>query len=205
MKKFIGRVNGKEFDNREDFNEAVKKAMENPYEQLVVTSYEKIVPDEEPEPVKKVEERPIVDLDDITIFRDDERDEKGEYKIPEDIKEKLKNCANRDEVVDSLKRDLNSWNKCKEDNDKKIETYKEDIDYANMKIKELTQDNENLDAGIRYYKTLLGYVGETETTNKVERKPYTRPTLKFDIDLVRDSILDMVDSFGSYLRNKGFF
>ena len=203
MKKFIGCVNGKNFDNREDFNEAVKKAMENPYEQLVVTSYEKIVPDEEP--VKKVEERPTIDLDDITIFRDDERDEKGEYKIPEGIEEKLKNCANRDEVVYSLKRDLNCWNKCREDNDKNIESYKEDIDFANMKIKELTQDNETIDAGIRFYKTLLGYVGETETTNKVEKKPYTRPTVKFDKDLVRDSILDMVDSFGSYLRKKGFF
>ena len=205
MKKFIGCVNGKNFDNREDFNEAVKKAMENPYEQLVVTSYEKIVPDEELEPVKKVEARPTVDLDDITIFRDDERDEKGEYKIPEGIEEKLKNCANRDEVVYSLKRDLNCWNKCREDNDKNIESYKEDIDFANMKIKELTQDNETIDAGIRFYKTLLGYVGETETTNKVEKKPYTRPTVKFDKDLVRDSILDMVDSFGSYLRKKGFF
>lgn len=202
MKKFIGCVNGKNFDNREDFNEAVKKAMENPYEQLVVTSYEKIVPDEEPKPV---EARPTVDLDDITIFRDDERDEKGEYKIPEGIEEKLKNCANRDEVVYSLKRDLNCWNKCREDNDKNIESYKEDIDFANMKIKELTQDNETIDAGIRFYKTLLGYVGETETTNKVEKKPYTRPTVKFDKDLVRDSILDMVDSFGSYLRKKGFF
>ena len=205
MKKFIGCVNGKNFDNREDFNEAVKKAMENPYEQLVVTSYEKIVPDEELEPVKKVEARPIVDLDDITIFRDDERDEKGEYKIPEGIEEKLKNCANRDEVVYSLKRDLNCWNKCREGNDKNIESYKEDIDFANMKIKELTQDNETVDAGIRFYKTLLGYVGETETTNKVEKKPYTRPTVKFDKDIVRDSILDMVDSFGSYLRKKGFF
>ena len=202
MKKFIGCVNGKNFDNREDFNEAVKKAMENPYEQLVVTSYEKIVPDEEPKPV---EARPTVDLDDITIFRDDERDEKGEYKIPEGIEEKLKNCANRDEVVYSLKRDLNCWNKCREDNDKNIESYKEDIDFANMKIKELTQDNETIDAGIRFYKTLLGYVGETETTNKVEKKPYTRPTVKFDKDLVRDSIWDMVDSFGSYLRKKGFF
>ena len=202
MKKFIGCVNGKNFDNREDFNEAVKKAMENPYEQLVVTSYEKIVPDEEPKPVEAI---PTVDLDDITIFRDDERDEKGEYKIPEGIEEKLKNCANRDEVVYSLKRDLNCWNKCREDNDKNIESYKEDIDFANMKIKELTQDNETIDAGIRFYKTLLGYVGETETTNKVEKKPYTRPTVKFDKDLVRDSILDMVDSFGSYLRKKGFF
>ena len=202
MKKFIGCVNGKNFDNREDFNEAVKKAMENPYEQLVVTSYEKIVPDEEP--VKKVEERPTIDLDDITIFRDSERDEKGEYKIPEGIEEKLKNCANRDEVVDSLKRDLNCWNKCRDDNDKNIESYKEDIDFAKLKIKELTQDNETLDAGIRYYKTLLGYVGEAETTKKVEKKPYTRPTVKVDKELVRDSILDMVDSFGSYLRKKGF-
>ena len=48
MKKFIGNVNGVEYTDREAFNEAVKKAMENQGETLTITSYEKIVPDEEP-------------------------------------------------------------------------------------------------------------------------------------------------------------
>ena len=47
MKKFIGNVNGVEYTNREDFNEAVKKAMEKQDEPLSITSYEKIVSDEE--------------------------------------------------------------------------------------------------------------------------------------------------------------
>lgn len=49
MKKFIGNVNGVEYTNREDFNEAVKKAMEKQDEPLSITSYEKIVSDEEQE------------------------------------------------------------------------------------------------------------------------------------------------------------
>ena len=63
MKKFIGNVNGVEYTNREDFNEAVKKAMEKQDEPLSITSYEKIVSDEEQE----VKTKNILNNDDFEI------------------------------------------------------------------------------------------------------------------------------------------
>lgn len=207
MKKFIGNVNGVEYTNREDFNEAVKKAMENPYEQLVVTSYEKIVPDDEP--VKKDGEKIIVDIDEITLLRDSEKDENGEYKIEEGIKEKLENCSNKEDVIESLKRDIKTWKSCREGNDEKIEKCKEDIDFANKRIAELNEDNKTLDAGIRYYNRLLSYVNSDYKSHKqidnTEKKPYKKPIVKSDKEIVRDNILEMVDSFSKYLRRKGFF
>ena len=205
MKKFIGNVNGVEYTNREDFNEAVKKAMENPYEQLVVTSYEKIVPDDEQ--AKKDDEKIIVDIDEITLFRDSDKDENGEYKIEEGIKEKLENCSNKEDVIESLKRDIKSWKKCKEGNDGKIEEYKEDIDFANKRITELNEDNKSLDAGIRYYCKLLSYVDQDYINVKydkkynTEKKPYTKPIVKSD----KEIILEVFDSFSKYLKKKGFF
>lgn len=208
MKKFIGNVNGVEYTNREDFNEAVKKAMENPYEQLVVTSYEKIVPDDEP--VKKDDEKIIVDFDEITLYRDSEKDENGEYKIEEGIKEKLENCSNKEDIIESLKKDIKNWKFYKEDNDGKIEKYKEDINFANKRIIELNEENKSIDAGIRYYNRLLSYVDnknqQMDTSGKLpEKKPYTKPVVKSDKEIVRDNILEMFDSFGKYLKKKGFF
>ena len=210
MKKFIGNVNGVEYTNREDFNEAVKKAMENPCEQLVVTSYEKVVPDDEP--VKKDDEKIIVDIDEITLFRDSEKDENGEYKIEKGIKEKLENCSNKEDVIESLKRDIKNWKRCKEDNDGKIEKCKEDIDFANKRIAELNEDNKTLDAGIRYYNRLLSYVDKDYKNvkydrkyNNTEKKPYTKPIVKSDTEIMKDNILEIFDSFGKYLRKKGFF
>jgi chromosome segregation ATPase len=207
MKKFIGNVNGVEYTNREDFNEAVKKAMENPYEQLVVTSYEKIVPDDEP--VKKDGEKIIVDTDEITLSRDSEKDENGEYKIEEGIKEKLENCSNKEDVIESLKRDIKNWKRCKEDNDGKIEKCKEDIDFANKRIAELNEDNKTLDAGIRYYNRLLSYVDKDYKNHRqidnTEKKPYTKPIVKSDTEIMKDNILEIFDSFGKYLKKKGFF
>ena len=211
MKKFIGNVNGVEYTNREDFNEAVKKAMENPYEQLVVTSYEKIVPDDEP--VKKDDEKIIVDFDEITLYRDSEKNENGEYKIEEGIKEKLENCCNKEDIIESLKRDIKTWKSCKEDNDGKIEKYNEDINFANKRIIELNEENKSIDAGIRYYNRLLSYVDNkyqqmdmyTTMDTTGEKPSYTKTVVKSDKEIVRDNILEMVDSFGKYLKKKGFF
>ena len=93
MKKFIGNVNGVEYTDREAFNEAVKKAMENQGEKLTITSYEKIVSDEEQE----VKTKNILNNDDFEIELESDKvvSSNGdvEYNIPDGLEEKLKNCA----------------------------------------------------------------------------------------------------------------
>ena len=207
MKKFIGNVNGVEYNNREDFNEAVKKAMQNPCETLVITSYERTYPDEEAKP------KNIVSADDfvIELESDKEDTENGvEYRIYDGLKEKLQNCDNKNEVKQLIVKKLKEWNNSYDDNERNISNYEDEIRVANRNIEECKEQKANLEAGIRYYKTLLGYVGDGEEKPVVEKKPVVsledRKRQVQNVQRMGKEFFDeLANSFGSYLKKKGFF
>jgi len=203
MKKFIGNVNGVEYNNREDFNEAVKKAMQNPCETLVITSYEKVIPDEEAKP------KNIVSADDfvIELESDKEDTENGvEYRIYDGLKEKLQNCDNKNEVKQLIVKKLKEWNNCYDDNERNISNYEDEIRVTNRNIEECKEHRTNLEAGIRYYKTLLGYVGDDEEKPVEKKIPVER---KKPVQIASKDFFDELSSslgtFGAYLKKKGFF
>ena len=207
MKKFIGNVNGVEYNNREDFNEAVKEAMKNPCDTLVITSYEKIIPDEEVKP------KSIVSADDFVIELESDKDVTAdgvEYRIYDGLKEKLQNCDNKEEVRRHINRKLKEWNNCYDDNERNISNYEDEIRVANRNIEECKEQKANLEAGIRYYKTLLGYVGDGEEEPVVEKKPVVSlEDKKRQVQNVqrmgKEFFDELANSFGSYLKKKGFF
>ena len=49
MKKFVGLVNGKSFDNEKDFNKAVEEAIKSDNENLSISSYYKYTNDDKEE------------------------------------------------------------------------------------------------------------------------------------------------------------
>lgn len=200
MKKFIGNVNGVEYNNREDFNEAVKKAMQNPCETLVITSYEKIVPDEEAKP------KNIVSADDfvIELESDKEDTENGvEYRIYDGLKEKLQNCDNKNEVKQLIVKKLKEWNNSYDDNERNISNYEDEIRVANRNIEECKENRTNLKAGINYYKTLMAYLDGWSEIPVEKKVPVEK---KRPVQIVSKEFFDeLANSFGSYLKKKGFF
>ncbi len=210
MKKFIGNVNGVEYNNREDFNEAVKKAMENPCETLVITSYEKIVPDEEQE----VKKKNILSSDDFTIELESDKivSSNGDvaYRIPDGLKEKLENCDNKDEVRKHIEEIMGKWKICKKDSEILISDYENRIRIAEKSLKESKEHKAKIEGGIEYYKILLSYLdGNNEKKEKVEddKTEKTEKTEKKvkETGVKKDIIDEILSPFSLYLKKKGFF
>lgn len=202
MKKFIGNINGVEYNNREDFNEAVKKAMQNPCETLVITSYERTYPDEEAKP------KNIVSADDfvIELESDKEDTENGvEYRIYDGLKEKLQNCDNKNEVKQLIVKKLKEWNNSYDDNERNISNYEDEIRVANRNIEECKEYKTNLEAGIRYYKTLLGYVEPVLEKKSVLSLEDRKRQVQNVQRIGKEFFDELANSFGSYLKKKGFF
>ena len=197
MKKFIGNVNGVEYTNREDFNEAVKKAMENQGETLTITSYEKIVPDEEP----KVKTKNILSNDDFVIELESDKivSSNGdvEYNIPDGLEEKLKNCDNKSEVRSRIFLLMDEWSRCLSNTNKDIEDCEKTIKEATAKFEQQKEHKNKLIGGIKYYEKLLSFVEVLEESKKKE------PTIKPKIN--KDMFDEIFDDFGSFLKRRGFF
>lgn len=197
MKKFIGNVNGVEYTNREDFNEAVKKAMENQGETLTITSYEKIVPDEEP----KVKTKNILSKDDFVIELESDKvvSSNGdvEYNIPDGLEEKLKNCDNKEEVRSHIFLLMDEWSRCLSNTNKDIEDCEKTIKEATEKFEQQKEHKNKLIGGIKYYQKLLSFVEVLEESKKKE------PTIKPKIN--KDIFDEIFDDFGSFLKRRGFF
>lgn len=197
MKKFIGNVNGVEYTDREAFNEAVKKAMENQGETLTITSYEKIVPDEEP----KVKTKNILSKDDFVIELESDKvvSSNGdvEYNIPDGLEEKLKNCDNKSEVRSHIFLLMDEWSRCLSNTNKNIEDCEKTIKEATEKFEQQKEHKNKLIGGIEYYQKLLSFVEVLEESKKKE------PTIKPKIN--KDMFDEIFEDFGSFLKRKGFF
>ena len=197
MKKFIGNVNGVEYTNREDFNEAVKKAMEKQDEPLSITSYEKIVSDEEQE----VKTKNILNNDDFEIELESDKvvSSNGdvEYNIPDGLEEKLKKCDNKEEVRSHIFLLMDEWSRCLSNTNKDIEDCEKTIKDATATFERQKERRNLLVGGIKYYEKLLSFVEVLEESKKKE------PTIKPKIN--KDMFDEIFEDFGSFLKRKGFF
>lgn len=100
MRVFVGTVNGKSFDNENDFNKAAVDALKSNDGQMVISSY--YTYKEDPKPVEKKKTGENLSEDkwkigelDIPVCGD------GEiyYKLGDDKKELLKSAGNRVEII----------------------------------------------------------------------------------------------------------
>ena len=203
MKKFIGNVNGVEYTDREAFNEAVKKAMENQGEKLTITSYEKIVPDEEP----KVKTKNILSNDDFVIELESDKvvSSNGdvEYNIPDGLEEKLKNCDNKEEVRSHIFLLMDEWSRCLSNINKNIEDCEKTIKEATATFEQQKEDKNKLIGGIKYYQKLLSFVEVLEESKKKE--PTIKPKINKEPKINKDMFDEILEDFGSFLKRKGFF
>lgn len=207
MKKFIGNVNGVEYTDRDAFNEAVKKAMENPCGTFVITSYEKNVPDEEIEMKKKNilrREDFIIELESDKTFSEDGT---VSYKIPECLIEKLTNCDNKYEVKKHIEEIIGKWKISKKNSETRISDYENGIRIAEKNIEESKKHKAKIEGGIEYYKTLLSYLDENnekKTDDDKSEKNEIGKDKSNEVKKIAD-INDILSSFSGYIKKKDFF
>jgi hypothetical protein len=202
MKKFIGNVNGVEYTDRETFNEAVKKAMEKQDEPLSITSYEKIIPDEKPE----VKVMNILTTYDFLIELNSDKivSSNGDvvYRIPDGLKEKLKNCDNKEEVRNNIYQKMEEWSRCLSKTDNKIKNCDRIIKEETTNIEHHKEHRKDLIGGIEYYKKLISYLGVEEVVEESkkdeQKKDMSKPKINKDL-------VEIFETFGSYLKRRGFF
>lgn len=206
MKKFIGTVNGVEYNDREAFNEAARKAMEENPCLLSITSYEKY----EPEPVLPETKKNIVETNDFVIERESEKTvngEKTEFVIPEGLEEKLRSCDNKEEVGKEIVRKMMDWKRCLDFDRDKLESLENELKVTNSRIETKKKDIDELLAGIEYYEKLLSFTGCTVADCKpceCKKDQWTKNAQEIFGEMGR-----LFDNFGSnfssYLRRKGLF
>lgn len=220
MKQFIGNVNGVEYTDKDAFNEAAKKAMLENNGVLAITSYEKYIPDVEKEQLPPVEpeKKIIVDENDFVIERESDKetiDGKLFFVIPDEVTEKIKNCDNKEEVERMLRKCIDAWSRFYGEDDRNLFSYEEELKKLETKIEQKRKDVEEDEAGIRYYKTLLGYLNGRKPICKCGEKKDEGNTcsgLKREENEDRrrmgdilEEVTSVFDNFSSYLRKKGFF
>lgn len=226
MKKiFVGNVNGVEYTNRKDFNEAVKRAIKENSENLCITSYEKNVDDceiESKEEPKKIEnnflqeDEFVIDVDSDKLFNHG-----FQYNVSDELVEKLKNCSNKNEVRESIEKHIDEWKSVRTSVDFLINKYEKEInevnETCNNTIRELNskidyqqQYQEEIRAILNYYNGLLGYLNCKKSTGveREEKEVCEKPCnckKEETYDFLKELQSLFENDFPEYLRKKGFF
>ena len=180
MKKFVGLVNGKSFDNEKDFNEAVQEAIKSDNENLSISSYYKYTNDEEKKEISKADNN-YVSLNEC--FLGERKPDKVniidpaavgcsgytnvEYNLKPELEERLKVASNKKNIKESINFHVTKL----VDN---IKTAKDDLTGTEKQIEILQKELEekqnrllDLEGRRKYYNHILDIV---ETPDEIEKK-----------------------------------
>lgn len=200
MKKFVGLVNGKSFDNEEDWKKAANEAIKDNDGNLAITSYYSYNNDEENEE----EDSNYVNTNEYYLGdrKPDSVTDGGtvvEYNIDDDLVKRIRESINRDSIKRKLEYQINNLGDSITRDENKILSLQTDIEELNKKIEvnrklinTLENDKYNLKGRYKYYSTLLERISE-EKEVKEEKKEETQKPLEER----RSSFEDALKSFGS--------
>lgn len=181
MNKFVGLVNGKSFDNEKDFKNAVDEAVKNLGDAISISSYYRYIPDDETEEPKVVDDPKFVSTYEYFLGGrkpETETEEGIEYKVSDELKSRLEEASNRDDIKKSLIFHLNKLRDNVQNEKRhikyiqeKIESYQKDIEKETKELNEQNDTLKDLNARDVYYTTLLNIVEEAEVKEeKVDEK-----------------------------------
>lgn len=217
MRKFVGLVNGKSFDNEEDFNKAAQEAIESNEGNLAISSYYSYVKDEE-DMKEEIDDSKYVSTNEYFLgTRKPDKVEKldssqiglfgytnVEYSVSPELEERLKSAVNKNNIKESINYHVaklaNSIKRNKEnlnDIEKKIDTLQNDL---------FEKQNELMDQEGRrkYYNHLLDIVEapEEKSEDKKEKEDYIKPGTKNNFKEILSggvytgSLLDILKQMG---------
>ena len=170
MKKFVGLVNGKSFDNEKDFNEAAKKAIQANEENLSISSYYSYTEDSDKEEVEEKEDTKYLPSSEYMIVSQEPelKDKDYVYSISDELTKKILEASNDGDIKDNANRLINLYKeqiKCDEEKMKVIEAK---IEKLQETLYEKEDGVKKLEAKQEYYNSILNLLSQKE--EKVEEK-----------------------------------
>lgn len=179
MKKFVGYVNGKSFDNEKDFSKAALEAINSDEDNIAISSYYSYVNDVE-EKEEKHEELPPVDpyyVDESEYTLQNVEGKSKEYVVSEELEKKLQNASNKLDIIAKAKSLISTYEKAYKEREYKVNTLKYEIENLQDELQENEDLIKDLNGRISYYKTIIDVVDAEEP--KTETKiPVTRDRIK---------------------------
>lgn len=198
MKQFVGLVNGKSFDNEEDFRKAVKDFIKNNHENLSISSYYKYSNDDEntKKEISKPDENYVSpnecfigdrNPDSVGLIDPELVGSSGytniEYNVSPELEERLKIASNKKYIKEKIDHHIKNLVD-------KIKNTKEDMSNIEKKIESLQKELFNtqgilldLEGRRKYYDHILDIVEKEDVTDEVKNDDVKKKELKITPDM----------------------
>ena len=189
MKKFIGNVNGKSFDNEEDFNKAADEAIKKNDGNLSISSYYSYTSDDEKSNDDVKDDKFVSTYE---YFLGDKKpdnvtSDSVEYEIPETLTQRIKEASNKDSIRKNVEYHVNNLVDSIHKYDKDVNKLESEIEGLQKRLYEKIDEQKDLKGRRRYYNTILDILDEAEAEEPKEevkeepKKEYVKPVTKKDL------------------------
>lgn len=206
MKKFVGYVNGKSFDNEKDFNDAANKAIEENDGSLSISSYYSYTKDNQDE-VKQIEDtKNDKYVSTYEYFLGESKPDVIDgkhivYRIPEELAKRLEDASNKATIRENLNYHINKLDKAIDVKKTRSEDLQGEIEKRQNELYTLEEELKDLEARKNYYGTLFDVVDSEKEKSQDEDEQATKPVTKDRIKEVFGIDADM--SLYSFLKQLG--
>ena len=211
MKKFVGNVNGKSFDNEEDFNKEAKEAIKKNDGTRSISSYYSYTSDSVEE--NKDDDKFVSTSEYLIGGRKPDKvtSDSVEYKVSDELVTRIKEASNKDIIKKNVERHVNNLVDSIQNYSKSVDKLEHEIESLQKSLYEKIDVQKELKGKRKYYNAILDYLDEPEveeTKKEVKEevkeepekeyvKPITKKDLKdfFDVD-VNTSLYSILRQFG---------
>lgn len=191
MKKFVGNVNGKSFDNEEDFNKAADEAIKKNDGTLSISSYYSYTSDDE-DPEKKDDDKFVSTYEYFLGDRkpDNVTSDSVEYEVPEVLIQRIKEASNKDSIRKNVEYHVNNLVDSIHKYDDDVNKLESEIEGIQKRLYEKLDEQKDLKGRRRYYNTILDIIDEfhedeteepKEEVKEEPKKEYVKPVTKKDL------------------------
>ena len=204
MKKFVGNVNGKSFDNEEDFNKEAKEAIKKNDGTLSISSYYSYTSDSVEE--NKDDDKFVSTSEYLIGGRKPDKvtSDSVEYKVSDELVTRIKEASNKDIIRKNVERHVNNLVDSIQNYSKSVDKLEHEIESLQKRLYEKIDVQKELKGKRKYYNTILDILDREETKEEVKEeheKEYVKPIIKkdlkdfFDVD-VNTSLYSILRQFG---------
>ena len=211
MKKFVGNVNGKSFDNEEDFNKEAKEAIKKNDGTLSISSDYSYTSDSVEE--NKDDDKFVSTSEYLIGDRKPDKvtSDSVEYKVSDELVTSIKEASNKDIIKKNVERHVNNLVDSIQNYSKSVDKLEHEIESLQKRLYEKIDVQKELKGKRKYYNAILDYLDEPEVEETKEEvkeevkeepekeyvKPITKKDLKdfFDVD-VNTSLYSILRQFG---------
>ena len=211
LKKFVGNVNGKSFDNEEDFNKAADEAIKKNDGTLSISSYYSYTSDSVEE--NKDDDKFVSTSEYLIGGRKPDKvtSDSVEYNFPDVLATRIKEASNKDSIRKNVEYYVSNLVDSIQNYSKSVDKLEHEIESLQKNLYEKINERKELEGRWRYYDAILDYLDEPEveeTKKEVKEevkeepeKEYVKPIIKkdlkdfFDVD-VNTSLYSVLRQFG---------